>query len=398
MQLIFLAHNCNITFVKTEISMLLENPEISELHVFTEKTNALDGMLANDKFYPHFYTNSSAGLSIFTQVKLYFSELFHNREYYKSWSRIRAGFSEMRSELRKTSFIFQSGIPSNAVFYSFWGSNEAFILSILKKYKNISNFACTRVHSYDVYEELDGNNGIPWRWLMNKTVDFIFPISENGREYLIKKYPEISGKVKTFYLGIPLKEPLRINEAPLKEVAVVSCGWVYRHKNFDAVFQSLNRIPNLVWTHIGIGDDFDRLSNSVKNEANIHVNLMGSKTQREIQDIYAQSKFTCFISLSTTEGLPVSMMEAVAFGIPIVSSDVGGCAEIVNENTGVLLSKNYDDEEVRLAVEQCAVKFSSVESRRAIQEECKRKFDAEKNAKNFIQFLKEQSQIIRGSL
>ena len=35
------------------------------------------------------------------------------------------------------------------------------------------------------------------------------------------------------------------------------------------------------------------------------------------------------------------MMEAQSFGIPIMSTDVGGCNEICNENTGFLIPKDF---------------------------------------------------------
>jgi glycosyltransferase involved in cell wall biosynthesis len=81
------------------------------------------------------------------------------------------------------------------------------------------------------------------------------------------------------------------------------------------------------------------------------------------------------------------MMEAMAHGIPVVSTDVGGCSEIVNENTGVLLPKNYTDEDVRKAVYLCAEKFSSREARQKIQDFIKENFDAEKNYRKFVDFL-----------
>jgi glycosyltransferase involved in cell wall biosynthesis len=86
------------------------------------------------------------------------------------------------------------------------------------------------------------------------------------------------------------------------------------------------------------------------------------------------------------------MMEAQAFGIPIVSTDVGGCSEIVTPETGVLLPKNYTDADVVNAVRYCAEKFSSPESRQRIQEFCKEKFSAEKNYKLFLDFLDEENQ------
>jgi glycosyltransferase involved in cell wall biosynthesis len=81
----------------------------------------------------------------------------------------------------------------------------------------------------------------------------------------------------------------------------------------------------------------------------------------------------------------------MAYGIPVVSSDVGGCAEIITPETGVLLPKHYTHEDVVNAVNICAEKFSSPEARKRIQEFIKANFDAELNYRKFLGFLKEEN-------
>ena len=65
----------------------------------------------------------------------------------------------------------------------------------------------------------------------------------------------------------------------------------------------------------------------------------------KILEFYENNHIDCLISVSTTEGIPVSMMEAISFGIPLLSTDVGGCKEIVTNQTGLLLPQNYSQEE-----------------------------------------------------
>jgi glycosyltransferase involved in cell wall biosynthesis len=214
-------------------------------------------------------------------------------------------------------------------------------------------------------------------------------ISEHGKSYLEKHYPFTENKITTLKLGIIIRD-FGLNIAPLDILRVVSCSWVGRRKNLKGVFEAFQDSRNIEWTHIGDGEDFDSLKKGVlKSDSNVKVNLRGRLQQKEIHNVYNNEQFSCFISLSTNEGLPVSMMEAMAHGIPVVSTDVGGCAEIVNENTGVLLPKNYTDEDVRNAVYLCAEKFKSPESRQRIQNFIKESFDAEKNYGKFVDFLEQ---------
>ena len=57
-----------------------------------------------------------------------------------------------------------------------------------------------------------------------------------------------------------------------------------------------------------------------------------------------------FINVSTTEGTPVSIMEAISCGIPVIATSVGGNVEIVQERNGYLLDKNPTPEEIGMAL------------------------------------------------
>ena len=50
--------------------------------------------------------------------------------------------------------------------------------------------------------------------------------------------------------------------------------------------------------------------------------------------------FDLFMNVSSSEGLPVSIMEAFSFGIPALVTAVGGNPEIVQEGAGILLAEN----------------------------------------------------------
>lgn len=69
-----------------------------------------------------------------------------------------------------------------------------------------------------------------------------------------------------------------------------------------------------------------------------HVELIG-----ETREPYAfLQSLDVFVLSSDWEGLPVVAMEAMACGVPVVATDVGGVAEIVDETTGVLCPPGDD--------------------------------------------------------
>ncbi len=67
---------------------------------------------------------------------------------------------------------------------------------------------------------------------------------------------------------------------------------------------------------------------------NLAVTLAGHTANTDVLRYYDTHRIDAFVNLSTTEGVPVSIMEAIARDIPIVATRVGGTPEIVGEEHG----------------------------------------------------------------
>ena len=65
-----------------------------------------------------------------------------------------------------------------------------------------------------------------------------------------------------------------------------------------------------------------------------------------MREYYRDTHVDLFISLSAQEGLPVSIMEAISFGIPVLAADVFGVPEIVTANTGCLVGVEDGTDEI----------------------------------------------------
>lgn len=67
----------------------------------------------------------------------------------------------------------------------------------------------------------------------------------------------------------------------------------------------------------------------------------GKKTSAEVAEAYRQADF--FVLFSNFENLPCVIVEAFASGVPVLSTAVGGIAEIVSPERGILIPQGDED-------------------------------------------------------
>ena len=91
------------------------------------------------------------------------------------------------------------------------------------------------------------------------------------------------------------------------------------------------------------------LQSKIKNNKNkkLKIKLAGKISNSQLLEIYKNIPFDIFINVSENEGVPVSIMEAMSFGMIIIATAVGGTSEIVhNGKNGYLLPQNCSKEQI----------------------------------------------------
>ena len=300
--------------------------------------------------------------------------------------------SKAHHEARVLDKALKNEDKQDILIYSYRFEYQPYVALLLKrKWGNTNKIVC-RAHGYDLYEERNPDNYLPMRSALLSEVDYVFPCSKYGVEYIKHKYPAGKAQVDVRYLGTSDhgekvfssgKEPLRI----------LSCSNVLKVKRIDKIIDALSLIRDIPieWTHFGDGELIDELREYAGDKlgSNVKVSFAGNIANTELMNTYAVKDFYVFINASSSEGLPVSVMEAMSFGIPCIATDVGGTGEIVNNDHGVLISEDAADKDIAEVIR--AIYSLSGDEYLAIRHKSRRfwkdYFDADKNYKAFFEEL-----------
>ena len=147
------------------------------------------------------------------------------------------------------------------------------------------------------------------------------------------------------------------------------------------------------WYHIGGGPLFEQVTNMASeklNRKNQKFNFLGQLPLIEVHEYYKHHDLSVFINCSDTEGIPVSIMEAMSYGIPVIARDIGGNSEIVGNDTGLLLDADENPHKLKEAIQ--FIYSMSDESYFQLRENARKKieisFNAEKQFTSYFTALK----------
>jgi glycosyltransferase involved in cell wall biosynthesis len=285
----------------------------------------------------------------------------------------------------------------NSVFYSYWFTYATLGLASLKK-KIKTIIVTTRIHGWDCFFYRNKLNYLPFRPYVLENIDSVCPISNTGKQHLIEKTNTVfRDKIHTHFLGIgniPIQIKSNFN---FNKIHIVSIAFIDPIKRLDKIANAIKLITNfeIEWTHIGNEpNNSNAFQNKIEIELqenkNIKVVFLGELSKTQIYNFLDLQKPDLLICTSASEGIPVSMMEALAHCIPILSLNVGGVSEIVKDNlNGFLL--DFDADEKTIAQKIIEFQHLSIEKRKSLCEESFQfylnHFSAEKN---YFRFLKQE--------
>jgi glycosyltransferase involved in cell wall biosynthesis len=176
--------------------------------------------------------------------------------------------------------------------------------------------------------------------------DEVVWISQNGKRVFLKNHPEYTDKTSAVVNGITDMPHADVAPSTGHKYRLVTTGTVCERKGQYIIVEAMHRMnPGVLKdTHLtvmGIGADYNRLQ-ALTEEYGLENNItfLGNVPNAEVQEHLCADNI--FILMSRNEGLPISVLEAMRAGLPVISTKVDGIPEQVDERNGILIDPNID--------------------------------------------------------
>jgi len=183
-----------------------------------------------------------------------------------------------------------------------------------------------------------------------KGTDAVIAVSKPVKQFLIQsRIPE--DHIRVVHNAIIPKQPnpemteslRRQYSISLKDIVI---GCVSRIKKQDQILNALRQIDRPVTViFVGISDDYPHLKKLSNEISNKHKVIYTGEISREDTLAY-YPLFTMKILASDMEGLSLSLLEAMSFGVPVIATNASGNPDLISHGENGLLFEDADVDEL----------------------------------------------------
>lgn len=162
--------------------------------------------------------------------------------------------------------------------------------------------------------------------------------SDGLKELALESSP--NQKIEVIYNGVDTEEFKPLKTKQNKKIVLISTGRLIERKGYQYLIPALKDFNEFELWLIGDGNLTNELKELAKQN-NVDVKFLGKKNHKDlIKDL---QKADIFILPSLNEGMSNSILEAMACGLPIITTDTGGSKELIKENGFIVEKESISD-------------------------------------------------------
>jgi colanic acid/amylovoran biosynthesis glycosyltransferase len=278
------------------------------------------------------------------------------------------------------------------VAYCYWNETQSYA-AVLVKAKGGIRKVVSRIHGIDLHETRRPHGYMPLKRQFIRAYDRVFTTSRAAQAYLEQTYDASPESIVVSPLGVPLGDALS-QSSRAGMLHVVSVSFCLPVKRLDRIIEALRLFAlqhkeiKTIWTHIGGGPLLEKTKAMATSRftgiGNIAFEFLGEMANNDVKKYYQNTPVDLFINTSESEGIPVSIMEAMSAGVPAVAPDVGGISNLVSNQCGALLRKSPSGLDIVEAIESVVLGQKKDLLRTNARKKVEDGFNSDRNYSDFV--------------
>ena len=225
---------------------------------------------------------------------------------------------------------------------------------------------------------------------------FVTCVTAPLRRQVVERLALAESKVHLLWMGVdtgrfkPLEKNERHSSDPL---SLLSVARLHINKGHRFALRAIKHLKtqgvNVRYTIVGDGPEKSAIEEEVRAlELSDSVKLVGSRSETEVLDLLQSSDVLLLTSIGTGEAAPVAVMEAMACGLPVICSLIGGTRDMIDHSKDGFLVAQESVDDIAVCIEQL---FDDPVLRlnigKAARLRAQQQFDCYTLAKDFLSFI-----------
>jgi len=266
--------------------------------------------------------------------------------------------------------------------FVFWGKTNIKLLQTvhgdIEPYKGIQNI------KIKLYELINYT-------ILKYKFSLIIAVSKDLKKKIIEKRKIKKNNIITIYNGIQIPEKIKTNINNKNKIIIGSAGRFVLVKNYlfliDIAKEVREKYKKIEFWLIGDGPEKQKILEKIFSD-NLQTNFKILPFSESISYFY--KNIDIYINTSKHEGLPLSILEALSYSVPVIAPKIGGLPEIImNGIDGFLIEPSDLEEYVQKCLLLSRNQSLRIKMGKAGKEKVKKFFSIQRMAENYYQIYKE---------
>lgn len=202
---------------------------------------------------------------------------------------------------------------------------------------------------------LDYAKSANWKWISNNLnrAAHIIVLAQQFKDILIEH--GVSTDIQLSTTKVP-DDMIDDYDANSRTGEIKNILFLSRIEKAKGVYEAVDTFlllkknhPHLRMKMVGDGTELKSLKEYVSSIAADHIEFTGGLRGREVTDVYKESDL--FFFTSHGEGMPTVVLEAMAFGLPVITRYVGGLCDFFEDGNMGRITDSLDPKEFAALIE-----------------------------------------------